>query len=376
MFYDWLTIYQDHDEELPFIADRANIVIDTATGDSLGTSQPSVKHEGSYCTSIQVRVSGNRVTVKGNPSRINRLDNLFGLTSLDHCVDVYNRILEKLGLPLFTKCTKVFQHQGEDGKRVVTSSDGAIIQELHLTSNRAVGRGCTDDYIKGLSTLRYRYMEPRLHTNGQTVDWLSVRNHQGKASSLIYPSVYCKAFELKLHLLPKIQRKYGLKSVEVEYVQQVIAFCESNGVARFEQKLKSAFLRKHNFRFYGLFDEKKLIPFHEEFLNIDEKLQVTAMTLEGLSERLIRLGICEGTRSANTTAMYALQWMHGQSFDFEKSQVKIHRARLRRVGIDIADKCNVSRHSPVFVRKAIEVEVRDLQQPSWYRNAAPLRLVA
>ncbi len=295
-FYDWLTIYQDFDFELPFIAENHSIIVDTATHEVLGTRQPSKKHEGSYCTSIQITISGSRLTIKGNPSRINRLDNLFGLKTLDQCVSVYNEILRGLGLPEFTKCTKTFRHQGEDGSRVETSSDGAVITELHITSNVSVGQGNEADYIKGLSTLSYRYMEPRLHTNGQTCDWLSKRNHEGRASTLIYPSAYCKAFEMELHLLPKIKRKYGPESIEARYVNQLIRHCRDCGVVRLEQKLKSAFLRKENFRFYGLFDEAGLVPIHEEFINLDNKLQVTAMTIEGISERLVRMGICNGRR--------------------------------------------------------------------------------
>ena len=206
-------------------------------------------------------------------------------------------------------------------------------------------------------------MIPRLHTNGNTVDWL---NKKGLGSSLIYPSVYNKADEIKLHTLDKIKRLHGEESEECKYILNLIKFCDEQGVARFEQKLKAAFLRKHNFRFYGLFDEKLLRPIHEDFLNIDDKLQVTAMTLENISERLIRLGICDGTRSANTTAMYALQWMHGMDFDLEKTQVRTHRARLRKIGIDIADVCDLSRHSPVFVKKAKEVKVTSLKVPTWY----------
>jgi hypothetical protein len=197
MFFDWLTMYQDHLHDLPFIGDRANVVVDTTTGEYITTSQPTYKHKGSFCTSIQIRISGNRVTVSGNPSRIDRIDNLFGFTDLDQCVAVYNKILLSLGLPPFSKCTRTYQRQGEDGKRVETFSDGAIITELHITSNRAVGQGCTKDYIKALSTQRYHNSIPRLHTNGNTCDWLSAK---GKAS-LIYPSVYNKAKELRLHEL-------------------------------------------------------------------------------------------------------------------------------------------------------------------------------
>lgn len=44
------------------------------------------------------------------------------------------------------------------------------------------------------------------------------------------------------------------------------------------------------------------------------------MDFETISEQLIRHGVVETTRSANTTAMYAIQWMHGHTFDFNKRQ--------------------------------------------------------
>lgn len=374
MFFDWLTMYQDHPTQLPYLGDRASVEIDTVTGESLGVRQPTLVHEGSFCTSLHVRVSGNRVTVSGNPSRFGRIDNLFGFTSLDDCVAVYNRVLLSLGLPPFAKCTQIFHRQGEDGSRVETFSDGAVITELHITSNRAVGQGCTNDYIKALSTQRYHNSIPRLHTNGCTVDWLSAK---GKAS-LIYPSVYNKAHELRLHSLPKIARKFGEESAEHRDLTRVIEFCEQHGVTRHEQKLKSAFLRRHDFRFYGLFDPARLQPFHDEFLAIDERLQVTAMTLETIADKLLRLGIVASTKAANTTTMYALQWMSGKRFDLSNANVKRHRARLRQIGIDIADTCDLTRHSPVQIRKAMEIVVGDLPVPHWYQLPAvqPLRLVA
>ena len=128
MFIDWLTIHQDFDKPIRLIGDRASIVIDTVTGEHLSMTQPTYKYEGSHSTSIRVIISGNRITVKGNPSRINRLDNLFGFTSISQCVAVYNKILLSLDLPVFTKCTKIFLRQNVDGKgRAQTFSDGATL---------------------------------------------------------------------------------------------------------------------------------------------------------------------------------------------------------------------------------------------------------
>lgn len=392
MFYDWLKIYQDHDCRLPCIADTHNIVVDTDSGEWVSSTQPPVKHEGSFSTSIQIRCSGNRVYVSGNPSRYGRRDNLFGFRTIDQCVSVYNSILSSYGLPLFTKnskrsyvrnssavqSNKVF-HDGtffrsEHGTKDLQPADGAVITELHITSNLSVGAGNATDFLRALSTLPYRYGVPRLHTNGNTADWLG---KSGKASSLIYASAYNKAREIELHTLPKFIRKFGADSPHVEYIKKLIQFCDDSGVVRMEQKVKSAFLRRENLNLYGQIDESILKNLHNEFCQLPAKLKVEAMDLETISERLIAEGICTSTHAANTTAMYAVQWMHGYAFDFKKKQVQTHRARLRQIGVDIAMSCDLTKFSLVRVREARQIEPTVLKVPDWYiEPRAPLRLAA
>lgn len=373
MFFDWLSVYQDHEGALPVISDRHFLAIDTATGEDLGVTQPTLQHEGSYSTSINIRISGNRISVSGNPSRVNRQENLFGYATLEQCIQVYNNILASYGLPPFTKATKRWQGMSADGKKVRVMTDGAVFTEKHLTTNLATGYGNADDFLKALSTLPYRHSVPRLHTNGKTVDWLTKR---GKGSTLIYPSVYNKAHELELHTLPKIKRSHGAESEEYRYLKRVIDLCEYNGVIRFEQKLKSAFLRRNELQFYGFEDVNKLRAVHEDFLKIHDKLQVDAMTFETITEQLISAGICDGTRAANTTTIYAIQWMHGHKFDFSRTQVRTHRARLRKLGIDIAIPCDISKFSLVTVTNARKIQVGQLVAPSWYKQPKPQLQIA
>lgn len=375
MFIDWLTIHQDFNESLPFVAPHEILVRCTDTGEVIHSKQPTFQHKGSYSTTVQIRISGRRITVSGNPSRFNRIENLFGLTSLEDAVQVYNDILLSLGLPEFTKCTRVFYSQAQSEK-AIRLSDGAVITEIHLTTNRSVGIGCEDEYLRALSSLPYRHSVPRLHTNGKTVDWLT---KAGKGGRLIYPSAYNKAYELELHALPKVKRDLGEESKEYKYLKLVIDYCKSCGVIRFEQKFKSEFLRRENLNFYGLFDLSQFRPFHEDFLNIDSKLSVETMDLENITERLIREGICSNTRSANTTALYAIQWMHGHKFDFSKRQVKEHRARLRKIGFDIALACDLTKFSLVTVKSHFTINVKNLHIPDFYQRPQiqnHLRLVA
>lgn len=362
MFFDWMDIHQDHSEAIA-PKEGAFFEMDAVTGEFRRLVQPKTKAEGSYATSIGISVSGNRVRVSGNPSKFDRLDNLFGHDSLDAAVGVFNRVLLGLGFPPFTKCTKVDFVQGEDGARAQHVADGAVFTRLDITENIATGEGNTLPYLRGLSTQSLRRSVPRLHTNGRTVDWLS----QKGSARMIYPTAYDKANEIDLHQLPKIRNKYGEDSPEYDYLKKVRDYCLQNGVVRLEQKLKSEFLRRNWLSYWGIVKEEDFIKHHHELLNLDEKLQVENMTLEGISEKLLRLGIVDTTRAANTTTLYAIQWMNGQTFDKNKTQIQVHRSRLRKIGIDICTPCDLSKTSPVLVRKAVQIEVKSLPMPSWYQ---------
>lgn len=370
MFYDWLTIEQDFGYQLPILSDVAYQRIHLESGEASALSQPTFQHKGSFCDVISISIRGSVLRVSGNPSRWGRLDNLFGLQTVDACVAVYNRILISLDLPEFTKCTRLMPRQGKENESVSSVVDGACIRELHITSNRAVGKGNEDAYLSGLSTLPYRNSIPRLHSNGKSVDWLSKKGN----AFLIYPTVYNKAHELLLHSISKIKSKFGELSTEYMYITKIINYCTDYGVVRFEQKLKSRFLQKHNLLYWGLSDYSQLTPIHEQFIHLDKTLSVTAMDFDTISEHLISQGIVDSTRSANTTAMYAIQWMHGHSFNFNKKQVQTHRARLRKIGIDIAQRFNISKFTPVIVKEKREVIVSDCIIPDWYQKASHLRV--
>ena len=361
MFIDWLDVYQDHDGE---IAPRegAYFEMDAISGEYRGMKQPAVLHAGSHSTTIQIIVSGSRVRVSGNPSKFNRIDNLFGHSSIDAAVAIFNQVLLTIGYPPFTKCRKRSQIETSKGK-FVARADGATITRIDITENRALGKGNQNDYLRAVSTQPLRRSIPQLYTNGKTVDWKSTKGN----ARMVYACIYDKAHEIDLHQLPKIKRKSGEDSTDYKYLSHIRDYCLEQGVVRFEQKLKSEFLRKNNLCFWGFFNESDLQTIHNEFMSIDEKLQVSAMTIEGISERLFRLGIVDSTRAANSSALYAIQWMSGQRFDLNKSQVKIHRARLRKIGIDIGRPCDISRHSPVYIRKSQDIKVSSLPVPDWYQ---------
>jgi len=379
VFYYYLTVEQVFPFPLPEVGDTGICYYDRRTGQTLRDTSPSWKHEGSFSTSIRIRVDGCKLRVEGNPSAVNRLDNLHGFESLGECIAVYNEILREYGdesgnrLPGFTRCTEWGLTQGTDGSRSRMIGNGARIRRIDLTTNRTVGKGNEKAYIRALSTQRWGYKNGHLWEDGWTCDWLA-RDHYNKA--------YGKGNAIRKFLFPKAKRNFGEDSPEYQYLVDLAAHCDGHGVVRMEQELKSEYLQRERLEWWGLFDEAKFREIQAKFLAIDDKLEAMAMDYETIAERLISEEIVTSTQAANATANVAMKWMHcpGISFDFSKSQMKTYAARLAKVGLNIRQPYDVTRHSVVTIRRAEEIITSDLfQLPDFYRHpVAPrhLRLVA
>jgi len=402
MFIDYLSVEQVYPFDLPKVADITIERYCARTGERLSVTQPGWKHEGSYTTSINIRVDGRKLIVQGNPSAVDRLDNLFGFRTVDQCVAVYNRILAEYGLPALTRCTRLDFMQAESSRVVsrkitgkssaveqaeregdagawvktvekahkhTTIGDGMRITRIDLTTNRAVGKGNELQYVSSLSTQRAGYKVGKLYEDGCTVDW-KARDQYRKA--------YIKAKAILKFLLPKARRNFGDDSPEVQYLRDLIAYCEEHGVVRMEQELKREYLLREGLAWWGMFDEARFQTIHDAFLKIDDRLKVTAMDFETIADHLVSEKIVTSTKAAYTTAQYAMLWMTGKAkFDFEKSSVKTHRARLRRIGIDIANPCDALKVRPIVhtaSREVIPVDV--LPMPTWYRRPNHLQVAA
>lgn len=99
------------------------------------------------------------------------------------------------------------------------------------------------------------------------------------------------------------------------------------------------------------------------------------MNILNISKTLLEKGICSNTKSANSTALIAINWMYGEDYSAKiksnHGRLKTHRARLRRIGIDIAKPCNISIFNPVTVREVKQITRQPLQQPDFYRHPVP-----
>lgn len=373
MFYDWIKAYQEYDFDLPKVGEVICRRSCIETGELLSTSVPAFFAEGSYCTTFRIHVCGRRITVDGNPSRLNRLDNVFGIETLEGCMRVINAVLVELGLPKMTPCKNLQQLQ--DGSYL---ADGAVFQRLDLTSNFYVGKGNERAFLRGISSQRFRNSIAYLYPDGNTCVWTPKGGE--KAGSLVYPGNYNKAAELNAHLLPKVKLTFGEDSDEYRYVRELRDWCVSVGMVRSELKCRSEYLKREGLRFWGLFDEDKLREIHRGFLMVGQKCEINNFDVLTVADELLAKGIVDHPKAAMTTAGYVALWQCGQQFDFKKSSVKEHRARLRRLDIDIKLPFDATRHGVVFIRNVREIErVFDMPTPSFYRPAVVprhLQLVA
>ncbi|MBN0595532.1 hypothetical protein JTM42_34195, partial [Pseudomonas aeruginosa] len=116
---------------------------------------------------------------------------------------------------------------------------------------------------------------------------------------------------------------------------------------------------------WGLFDEQRIWDHLGEFLKVGDKMTLTAHDIASISEELMRVGVCDSMQAAGRTATYAMEWMNGKTFDFNKSAVKTHRARLRAIGFDIKLPFDASRHM-FFIHNVREVSrTFDVPAPSF-----------
>ncbi|WP_339642569.1 phage/plasmid replication protein [uncultured Porticoccus sp.] len=361
-FIDKLNVHQDHQRPLPLVGEQMVIRVELSTGEPISESPNFKLVEGSHSTKLTVRCDGSRVKITGNASRFHRIDNLFGLETIDDCIKVYNQVLASVDLPPFTKCTQVKYRQGEEGGKVQLVTDGALIDHIDWTRNHSVPPGTEDAFLRGISSQSLgRGKTANLHVNGKTVDWY-------QNSKWLYKKLYNKAFELSAH------RAKNLKNASKEdaiYYNQLIEFCQELGLIREEHSFKQPWLERHNLRLYGRLNEADFLPHLTDIENIFKRLDdMTHTRYEMISEQLLIRNIVNSTQSANSTQAVAFKWLHGQPIA-RNSQYYIHRSRLLQIGIDISIPYDVTRVPPT-VRSTQVIEVKSVKPPSWYRMPIPI----
>jgi II/X family phage/plasmid replication protein len=362
-FIDRLFMQQDYLEGgLPLVGRHVIERIDLESGEPLPPSVDQKILEGSFSTKLTIRCDGHRVRVEGNPSRWQRMDNLFGFKTLDECVAVFNVVLQRFDLPPFTKNTEFFHRQSADGQHSQLVGNGAEITGIDWTVNHQVGQGNEQAFIRGMSSMQIgRGRLPKLYPDGNTCNW-------GEGSTWMMTKLYAKCAELQLHLKKDLRKKDGVSLDRIEYIEKLISYCRQQGVVREEHSIRQAFLKRNNLHFYGHVTESNFYPHLKDIENAMNTIQISHDEHVSIAHQLLAAGAVKTIRQANMTMSYFSMWQHGENLRqiLSDRQYYEHKARLKVIGIDIGQQFDVSRLCPTLRRSEV-IEVRPLQVPDWYQ---------
>ncbi|WP_242620279.1 phage/plasmid replication protein, II/X family [Shewanella maritima] len=354
---------QDHlDANLPLVGKHVIERVELETGEHLPPSVNQKILEGSYSTKLTIRCDGQRVRVEGNPSRWQRMDNLFGLQTLDECVAIFNCVLARHNLPPFTKNTRVGFRKSTRTEKLELFGNGAEITSIDWTVNHEVGKGRERSFIRGLSSMQIgRGRKPKLYPNGHSCYW-------GEGSEWAVTKLYNKAFELETHLRKDQRKKHNVSSGQLTYIEKLIDYCEELGVVREEHVLRQKLLKRHNLHLYGRVTESDFYPHLKDIETAMNTIQISHDEHQSIAHQLLAAGAVKTLRQANTTMNYFTLWQHGSDLRemLSESQFYEHKSRLKAIGIDIGQQFDVSRMCPTL-KRSDPIEIKPLSVPDWYQ---------
>ena len=305
-----------------------------ADGNLERTTLKSIKHEGSDSTSIQIRCDGKTVNVSGNVGRFNRPDNVFNY-DLECTMTLINNILESLDIPPFTSGERIYHSYKNKVGEIIDTVDytGAKFSELHCTDNYSTGSSeSAKDFLYNAGMVKPGRQKVQAYETGAGYGYGS-RYQSGK--------VYNKAEDLKRLV------KSG-KLPNNQYIQNLIQWCEEQGMVRAEMEYKNC-LRRHNLSYWG------------EVTHIDLEKHFKKDEIAMIKDTEI-FDVDKLTRTFRTTYY---DYINGVNLKYrmKKETFYRHRRELLKYGIDIAVTVNVQR-LPVQT-KIIEISPC-IERPDFY----------
>lgn len=383
LFFDWLTIFQEHPAgDLPLMGKEYKVTYDLATMAKVYETVHGFKFEGSHDTSLRVTCDGAKVEVSGNPSVFCRQDNLYGFVSMSDCVDLYNEVLNDLGLPMFvgspaSGCFHRYQYAHSDGlnhphQPTITRTD--ITENLKSTDALA--------YIRALSGYVHQGHRGFLFPDGLTADWNGKHNgFQQGASRDVYIKYYVKENDITNKLV-KNERKSN-KVINLDetlyfkekknYLENVKGFCLENQIVRHEVSLKYKFLKKHGLLSPESWSDAVMSNIISPY-QFHNKIKVEQSGIQRTIPQLLEFGVSERVAKRADVVLHA--WLQGKNLHYKSDgglgQADFYRMRktLLLVGVDIARPADLL-HMPLQSRK---LEVSSLPPPDWYELPSRPRL--
>lgn len=301
--------------------------------------------EGTFDTRILAISHAGRASLRGNPGRWGRPDNVFGF-DFEETFRRANAIGRAAGLREFTFGNRRFNSAAtptEVAKHGVWRWDGATVTALDVTANFATGsRTNAAAFLGWLEGQRVERVK------GTTVNKGSVRFGGGRGLQV---ECYDKADELIAHAKGDEAKQAMRKSDLYQWL------CDE-GIVRLEVRLKRDHLRAAEMGYAGAISMEKVTQLFGDKTKFLTRISndVDAFDFTNLPFRL---------------AGIARQFMAGEDVKARmKSRATFYRNRsmLLPYGIDIAARPKVLTFAP----KVREIELRQVEAPSWYwaREAA------
>ena len=282
-FCDWITVSQTYKNGCPVLNDGLVITV-TNDGEIIRETHRTLQLKGSYSTSVQIRSDGKRQEFSGNPSKWNRLDNVYGL-NLNLSKTVINEIMTSVRLPPFTAAAQF--------SRIDMATIAAAGSPAALTD--------------------YMFAKSRENLPQYTVSRKFGTLYWGSKSKTKTLKIYDKSAELKKHLK---------KSFNRQYLNKLIEHLHNIGAFRIETCFRFRYLKYHDIRNWEQATHDILFKHFKKDLKLMAKpvqeLNIDDLTGSELGTLMIYLaGIDPKTRLAKDT--------------FYK-----HKRKLKKYGYDIS----------------------------------------
>jgi hypothetical protein len=307
---------------------------------------------GSHDSKLQLASDGSTVSMKGNPGRFGRKDNLFN-HDFEHTISAANAIVAAEGFPqdCFSRGTRdpytksqlaAMDIKAGDDLPESPWRDGARVWSIHMTQNYRTG---SPENAKAVIQW----------ADGQTM--ARVKKARLGATTLVWGSLaycqtelYVKADEMLAHAKGPKQKEKVMESDEYKYAL-------ANGIIRLEVKCAKDFLKHRKLTYLGNWSMGTVTEIFKEKAEILERCKAVEQEDEDILALL-----------PSSTRVHAAAWLAGVDVSAHMSRRTFfrHAKVLRAYGIDICEKRNVT----VIRPKMREVEITPLAVPDWYSLSA------
>lgn len=387
IFVDWLSVYQEFQgSDFPFLASEVSTTICALTGEVKREFTKGYQHLGSFDSTLLIKFDKGILSVSGNPSHWCKVDNLFGCTSVNQAMEVYNNVLKSLGYPEFFDCEDTYLTSSPYASQNGYIRSGLHITRVDLTENWASPIAPLE-MLRYLSTNTYRGEAGFLYPNGRTVEWLGSRSGDSKETSKhLYFKYYDKAYDIE-QKLDKLVKKQKLLMTQtfhddeiinidvfrcteaINYLKKLLEYTRENNVIRFELELKSKKLNELGLNKLGRWSREIMLQLVDKYTPHTKQIVEFNKKIDLLTQ-LIDAGY--NSSIAKSYSKMGHLWLDGHDVNFKRnpmiSKSGFYRARIAflKLGFDIASPLNIS-HFPVQVQT---VTMTRLEKPDWYREAA------